>query len=641
MNQYPIWKYVVVVVTIILAIIYAVPNIYGEDPAIQISAQENVTLSAATLQTINQTLKQIGITPKAENHEGKTLLIRFRNEDNQSKAKEAVQKALGHKFIVALNLANATPAWMQAINADPMKLGLDLRGGIHFLLQVDVDSVIKHREQGDLSGVGQMLRTQDIRYAALNRAKDGGLDIYFRDNNTLNNAYQALQRRYHDFVWTRTTINGHLVLHGQLSPAILQTVRENTMQQAIMTLRRRVNELGVSEPIVQQQGLNRISVDLPGVQDATRAQNIIGKTATLEFHMADTTHDVDSAVNGVVPLGSELLYTKTGQPVLLKDKIILKGSAITSASSSIGQNGRPEVNVRLGGGGGEEEFARTTAQNVGKPIVTVYVETQSNIKMVDGKPKITYKTIRQVINVATIIQALGDQFQITNLSSMNEANNLALLLRAGSLPTTVTIVEEQTVGPSLGQANIDKGVMSVLVGLLIVVVFMVIYYHLFGIIADIGLVANLLFIVAIQSLIGAVLTLPGIAAMVLTLGMSVDANVLINERIREELRLGLSIPASIHAGYERALATIVDSNVTTLIAAIVLLSIGSGPVKGFAVTLTIGILSSMFTSFMVTRSIVNAIYGGKKLKSISIGMNLKRLQTKIGTRYEPKNDSVE
>lgn len=634
MNKYPLWKYVLVVVVAIIAVIYALPNLYGEDPAVQISAPANRLLSVADLQTINATLSHAGLEPIAEQAEQKTLLIRFHNEDQQSKAKELLEASLGKDYIVALNLASATPDWLSAINAEPMKLGLDLRGGIHFLLQVDVDSIIAHREQGELRDVGQTLRDKEIRYAGLNHTASG-LVLYFRDASTRDNAYQTLSRQFTDFIWQPNSRGDQYLLSAELSPAVLQQIRENTIDQAIMTLRRRVNELGVSEPVVQQQGLDRISVDLPGIQDAARAQDIIGKTAALEFHLVDISHDVQTAVNGVVPFGSELLYLDH-QPYLLQSPIILKGSSITNASASIGQDGRPQVNIMLDSGG-ESEFSQVTADNVGKPMATVYVETQSTINMVDGKPNITYKNIREIINVATIMQPLGDQFEIMGLSSMQAANNLALLLRAGSLPTTVTIIEEQNIGPSLGKANIDKGVVSVVAGLVIIMIFMLLYYVGFGLIANIGLAVNLMLLVALMSLLGAVLTLPGIAGMVLTVGMAIDANVLINERIREELRNGLGIAASIHAGYERALATIIDSNVTTLIAAVVLLSIGSGPVKGFAVTLTIGILTSLFTAVMVTRAIVNFVYGRRKLTSISIGMNLKRIAN-LGRKHQAKND---
>lgn len=635
MNKYPLWKYILVIVVVILAFIYALPNVYGEDPAVQISAASNQALSDSDLQKINAALASTNIEPIAEQAEQKTLLIRFRNEDQQSKARELLQTALGKGYTVALNLASATPKWLAAINAEPMKLGLDLRGGIHFLLQVDVNSVIAHRQEGELRNIGQALRDKEIRYAGLNRTPLG-LILSFRDATTRDEANQLLSRQFSDFVWQSAIQGDQYVLTGQLAPAVLQQIRQNTIGQAIMTLRRRVNELGVSEPVVQQQGLDRISVDLPGIQDAARAQNIVGKTASLEFHMVDLAHDVESAINGVVPLGSELLYYHQNEPYLLNSDIVLKGSSITNASASIGQDGRPQVNIMLGGGG-ESAFSRATAANVGKPMATVYIETQSNINMVDGKPNITYKKIREIINVATIQQPLYDQFEITGLSSMQEANNLALLLRAGSLPTTVTIIEEQNIGPSLGKANIDKGVVSVIAGLVIIMIFTLLYYAGFGLIANIGLAVNLIFLVALMSLLGAVLTLPGIAGMVLTVGMAIDANVLINERIREELRGGLGIAASIHAGYERALATIIDSNVTTLIAAIVLLSIGSGPVKGFAVTLTIGILTSLFTAVMVTRAIVNLIYGRRKLSSISIGMNLKRI-TNLGRKHQAKND---
>lgn len=630
MNKYPLWKYILVLVIVIVALIYALPNVYGEDPALQVSSAQGSALSAETLATLHQSLEKAGIKPIAETTIGNGVLIRFSDEDTQSKAKECVQAALGKDFIVALNLTSASPKWLQAIGANPMKLGLDLRGGIHLLLQVDVNSVIEHRVQGGLHNAADRLREARIRYSDISLSKDQELVIAFRTTDESARAYQLLSTHENDYEWQQKTLRGQASLIGQLAPAQLSTIQETVIQQAIMTLRRRVNELGVSEPVVQQQGMDRISIDLPGVQDAARAQDLIGKTATLEFHLVDTSQDLQTVLESHAPLGSEIVYTREGhEPVLLQSPIILKGSAITSAYADVGQNGRPDVNIRLGGGGGEDAFSRVTADNVGRPMAVVYVDTQSTINTQNGKMTISYHTMRDVINVATIQQALGNSFQITNLTSMQEANDLALLLRAGSLPTTVTIIEEQTVGPSLGQANIHMGIVSVAAGLLIIIIFMAFYYGLFGVFADIGLIINLIFTVAIMSLLGAVLTLPGIAGMVLAVGMAVDANVLINERIREELRLGMSIAGSIKAGYERALSTIIDSNVTTLIAALILMSIGTGSVKGFAVTLTIGILTSMFTAVVVTRSIVNLTHGGRKLKFISIGLNIKRLQANL------------
>jgi len=465
-----------------------------------------------------------------------------------------------------------------------------------------------------LNNLGKQLRDERIRYADISRLGTNGLSLQFRSQDALESAYAFLSSNASEFLWTKNTSGGNLSLQGVITPAALQQVHEDTLEQEMNTVRNQVNELGVSEAVVQQQGASRIAIDLPGIQDSAQAKSILGKTATLEFHLADADHDP----HGVVP-PDDKIYDYNGQPVLLKNEIILRGSSITSARSGAGDDGRPSVDVRLGGGG-EDLFSKTTAENIGKPMAVLYVETKSDVQTVNGQKVINYRTDRHVISIATIQSALGNNFQITGLSSQNEARTLALLLRAGALPAPATIIEEREVGPSLGKQNIRMGVLSVEVGFILVVLFMALYYRGLGLVADLALAMNLVLIVAVLSLLGATLTLPGIAGVVLTVGMAVDANVLIFERIREELRNGLGVQASIHAGYERAFMTIVDANVTTLIVAIVLFSLGSGTVKNFAVTLTIGIVTSMFTAITGTRAVVNWLYGARPVKKISIGL---------------------
>ncbi len=618
LNRYPWWKNLLVILITLIAFLYAAPNLFSTDPAVQITGvNASIPVNENTLGAIKDALTENSIPYKQIQFENNKFLVRFNTTDDQLKAKDHLQPVLGNNYLVALNLAPATPEWLKALNAVPMKLGLDLRGGVHFLLQVDVDSVLKQRMEGDLNNVSQALRSEHIRYSDLARQGSDTVVLQFRNADELTQANAFLSSHFYDFLWTQDPRN-NLSLVGTLSPAALQLARQDTLEQAMNTLRNRVNELGVSEAVVQQQGGSRIVVDLPGIQDTTQAKNILGKTATLEFHMVDSEHDPRNALGGIAPAGDKL-FSYNNEPILLKNEIVLRGSSITSATSGFGDDGRPSVNVRLGGGG-ESLFTRVTAESIGKPMAVVYVEVKSTPKIVDGKSTIDYVTEQRVISVATIQSALGNNFQITGLANAEESRTLALLLRAGALPAPVTIIEEREVGPSLGKQNIDKGVLSVEVGFILVVIFMAFYYNLLGIIADIALGMNLVLIVAILSLLGATLTLPGIAGIVLTVGMAVDANVLIFERIREEIRNGVGIQASINAGYERAVMTIIDANVTTLIVAIVLFSLGSGTVKNFAVTLTIGLFTSMFTSIIGTRAIVNAIYGAKPVKKISIGI---------------------
>lgn len=624
MNRYPIWKYVLLLVALVIGIIYALPNVYGEDPSVQISsAAPGTTLNTVDEQAVQQALSSKHLPYESIRFEGKSIVIRFDTIDQQTNAQDYLKAYFQDKYLIAISLAPAAPAWLQAVGANPMRLGLDLRGGIHFLLQIDTDSITQARLQSDVRNIADMMRDKHLRYSGITpQPKSNAIHLNFTDETTLNAAEKVLNDRFSEYAW-REGSNGNLL--GQLTPIAVQNVQQYTVEQTIETLKRRVNELGITEATVQQQGADRISVDMPGIQDATQAKNILGKTATLEFHLQDVEHDPMMAVQGVPPVGSQL-YMYNGQPVLLQDQVILTGDAITNASSGFDMNGRPAVNIQLGGAG-ESNFYRITGENVGKPLAVVYIETKSTpVTLANGQTQITYKQDKQVINIATIQSALPGNFQVTGLSSTDEAKNLALLLRAGALVAPVTIIAENNVGPSMGQQNIHQGMMSIAIGLALVVVFMAIYYGVFGIIADIGLLLNMVFLVAIMSLLGAVLSFPGIAGMVLTLGMAVDANVLIFERIREELRMHVSVQAAIQAGYEKAFATIVDANVTTLIAAIVLFSLGTGPIKGFAITLTIGIITSMFTAVTCTRAIVNLLFGGKRINKLPIGIKVKPLE---------------
>lgn len=615
LNRYPIWKYVLLVLVIVAAFLYAAPNLFGEYPAVQIRGANATLVDNKTLEDVNTALKSANISYQDAQFQNQTLLFRFTSTDEQLKAKEVIQQTLGDNYLVALNLSPATPDWLKNIGAVPMKLGLDLRGGVHFLLQVDVDSVMKQRVEGDLRGIGQALREERIRYSGITRQADNQVIIQFRAEDALDDAYSFVSRRYTEFVWEK---KDNFILQGVLSKPALIQARQETLDQAMNTLRNRVNELGVSEAIVQQQGESRVSVDLPGIQDTAEAKNILGKTATLEFRMVDVDHDAQIAAQTGGTSDSRA-YTYHDQPILLKNQIILRGSSIVTATSGFGEDGRSNVSVRLSGAG-EGLFTKATAENIGKPMAVVYVEVKSTPKMENGQQVISYQTDRHIISVATIQSALGSNFQITGLTSQEEARTLALLLRAGALPAPVTIIEERQVGPTLGKQNIRMGVMSVEVGMALVVIFMALYYGVMGLIADLALVMNLILIVALLSLLGAVLTLPGIAGIVLTVGMAVDANVLIFERIREELRRGLGVQASVYAGYERAFITILDANITTLIVMMILFSLGSGMVKGIAITVTIGLLTSMFTAMFGTRALVNLIYGGRSVKRISIGI---------------------
>lgn len=620
MNRFPLWKYLLLIVFIICGFIYAAPNLYGDYPAVQISGAGSIVVDNKTAATIDDALQKAGLAYHDRFFERQALLYRFNSTDVQLKAKEIIQQTLGDNYLVALNLSPATPKWLKALGAVPMRLGLDLRGGVHFLLQVDVDSVIQQRIESDARGMGESLRNERIRYSGITRKSDNQIVLQFRTEDAAQAALTFLNQRYHEFAWEKSSAADVFILTGTLSPGAILQVRQEILEQEMNTLRNRVNELGVTEATVQQQGDSRIAVDLPGIQDTAEAKNIIGKTATLEFHLVDVEHDPVLAKQQNMSPPDSHLYMYENRPYLLKDQIILRGSSIVSATSGFAEDGRPNVSVRISGAG-ESLFTKTTAENIGKPMAVLFVEVKSVPRTEDGKQVIAYQTEKRIISIANILSALGNNFQITGIGSQNEARTLALLLRAGALPATVTFIEERQIGPSLGKQNIDMGILSVEVGLALVVIFMILYYGLMGLIADVALVMNLVLIVALLSLLGATLTLPGIAGIVLTVGMAVDANVLIFERIREELRRGMGVQASIHAGYDRAFITILDANITTLIVTMILFSLGSGTIKGFAITVTIGLITSMFTAITGTRALVNLIYGGRRsVKHLSIGI---------------------
>lgn len=619
MNRYPTWKYILILAVISIGVLYALPNLYGKDPAIQISPLRAGQVDELTQLQVDAALDEAGIKSMASELGINTLIVRFDNEEVQLRAQSVVKDSLGKGYVVALNLAAATPAWLRMLGAEPMFLGLDLRGGVHFLMEVDMPAAIKKSEERYVSDLRSLLRENKIRYKTISRLSNGGLLIRFRDAQQRIDGIDLIDSNYSDLKLTELDdVPGEFQLSAKLIESAVLESQRFALQQNITTLRKRVNELGVAEPVIQQQGLKRIVVQLPGVQDPARAKEILGATATLEFRMVDEDHSVRDALDGRVPAGSKIYQDRQGQAVLLRKQVMLTGDYIIDASSGIDPvNGGADVSITLDGKGAKI-FSRKTRDEVGKRMAVIFIENKTETIEKDGEMVKIKQTIEEVINLAVIQEQLGKRFHITGLDSTQEARNLALLLRAGALAAPIEIIEERTVGPSLGQDNIDKGFQSVLIGFVLVLVFMLVYYKVFGIAANVALALNLVLVVAMLSLLQATLTLPGIAGIVLTIGMAVDANVLIFQRIREEIKNGNSPQASIHAGYEKAFSTIADANITTLIAALILFSFGTGPVKGFAVTLSLGIISSMFTAIMVSRAIINAIYGGRKLQKLAI-----------------------
>ena len=617
LNQYPWWKYLLIGLIMLWGLIFALPNLFGEDPAVQISgARVNITVDAAFQNRVAALLDADKLPHRRLELEGDRLLIRFADPEEQLKAADILKDRLGRDYIVALNLASAAPGFMRAMGLNPMYLGLDLRGGVHFLMQVDMDATIKQVEDSYVDEIRAQLRTDKIQYSSVGRAGSGGVQVEFKDGAERDKAAQLLRK---NLPGLEASEPGPLTLKFTLSEREIKEKRDFALQQNITTLRNRVNELGVAEPIIQQQGVDRIVVQLPGVQDTARAKEILGATATLEFRLADEENDWNqAAATGRAPLESRLYKDRNGRPVLLKKRVMLTGDSIVDASSGIDQqNGGPTVFVSLDGKGAKR-FEDATKDNIGKRMGVVFIENKTETKRVGDEMKKTTYTVEEVINVATIRDRLGRRFQITGLDSTREARDLALLLRAGALVSPIEIIEERTVGPSAGKENIAQGFRAAAIALLVIAGFMTWRYKNFGMIATAALAANVVLLIAALSMLQATLTLPGIAGIVLTMGMAVDANVLIYERIREELRNGNSPQAAIHAGFDRAFDTILDSNLTTLIAAIMLFGFGTGPIKGFAVTLSIGIVTSMFTAVTGSRALVNLIYGGRKLQTLSV-----------------------
>ena len=603
-NKYPLWKYLVLAAVVAMGCLFALPNLYGDDPAVQISARTG-DLDPGLEQQVESTLENAGIEGFRFRPDEGRLLVLFEDGDSQVRARDLIQRDFSNRNTVALNLVPATPDWLRAIGK-PMGLGLDLRGGVHFLMEVDVAAAINQTEAGYIDEFRTFLRTREIRFRGAQHSEDG-VDVRFETASVRDEALALIRREYIDLDLTSTEKDGSFFINAKLSDLARENERRAALDQNIITLRNRVNELGVAEPIVQQQGRERIVVQLPGVQDTTIAKEILGATATLEYRMV---------AQGAGANSKEYTLREDGSPIFLQRRVIVTGDQIKDASSGIDtQSGSPAVFINLDGAGAKR-MQKVSSENIGNPMAVVFIENQVTTEK-QGDEYVKKRTrVEQVINVATIRDVLSHRFQTTGLDT-NEARNLSLLLRAGALKAPVEIVEERTVGPSLGQENIDRGKTSVLIGLALVLVFMVFYYKVFGLIANLALVVNLVLIVAVLSSLSATLTLPGIAGIVLTVGMAVDANVLIFERIREELRVN-NVQAAIHSGYEKAVVTIADANITTLIAAVVLFVFGTGPIKGFAVTLSIGIVTSMFTAIFGTRAIVNWLYGGKKLKTLPI-----------------------
>jgi len=614
MNRYPLWKYLIIIAALCFGVLYTLPNFFGESPAVQIASVKATVradtgllsrvqdiLRAAGIEQAGATLETVGLNP--------TVFVRFRDEDTQKRARDLLEQKLNTDpsdptYVVAPNLVPRTPKWLQAIHALPMYLGLDLRGGVHFLMQVDLQEAVNKRLQGLEGDVRTLLRDKDVRHAGIAREGES-LVIRFRDPAASAQASGVIHDAFADLALREDSVGGDAVLIATLTPAARKATQDNALSQNITTLHNRINELGVAEPVIQQQGSDRIVVELPGVQDTARAKDIIGRTATLEARLVDVSPEGQAAVmgNAPVPFGSEQFTVGRGAPVVLKKEVIFSGQQLQGAQATFDERQQPAVSIELNESAGRY-MRKVTRENLKKPMAVVLFE----------------KGRGEVLTVATIQGEFGSRFQITGLGTTQTANDLALLLRAGALAAPMQIIEERLIGPSLGKENIAAGFRSTVWGFVAISAFMCLYYAVFGIVSVLGLAINLMLLVALLSMLQATLTLPGIAAIAFTLGMAIDANVLINERVREELRKGAVPQQAIAQGYERAFATIIDSNVTTLIAGVFLFLLGSGPVRGFAVVHCLGILTSIFSAVFVSRGIVNLLYGSRKrLQSLPIG----------------------
>ena len=626
-NHYPWWKWLIIAVVVIPGLFYALPNLFGDDLGIQIRGTRGATLTSSDLAQIKSLVDSSGSVYRSIRKDDRGISVRLTTPDDQLKVRDLLEQELGNRYTIALTLLPAAPNLFTGVGAKPMYLGLDLRGGVHFLMEVDMNSVARRAQERYVADIRAALRKEKLRYKEVHNRPDGAIEIWLRDASRLPDAQKLIQREFSGLTIDSTQVQGEEHLTVRLSESEVEDLSEFALTQNITALRNRIDELGVAEPVVQRQGDRRIVIQLPGVQDTARAKRILGRTATLEMMLVDEEHSLEAAQNGKTPPGSRLYKLRDGRSILLKKRVIYSGENITDAAASIDtQNGSPIVSITLDAVGSRIN-QRITGDNIGKRMAVVYIEIRSRNKIdadgqavtdQQGRVVRVKERIEEVITAPVIRDQLGKRFQIEGLDSVMEARDLALLLRAGSLAAPVEIIEERTVGPSLGRANIDQGFLSVIIGFVLVLVFMLLYYRAFGLFANTALGLNLVLIVAVLSMFQATLTLPGVAGILLTVGMAVDANVLIFERIREELRNGNTPQASIHLGYDRALSTIVDANITTLIAAIVLFNFGTGPIKGFAVTLSIGILTSMFTSIFVTRGLANLMYGRKRVKSLAI-----------------------
>ncbi len=626
LNKFPLWKNLLIILILIMGAIYALPNLYGEDLAIQISGTRGVTLAESDLSRIQGVVNPLCSSDQCKiEHENGQALIRFKDNNLRLSVKDKLSKELGDKYVVALNLAAATPDWLRSIGAHPLKLGLDLRGGLHFLMEVDMDEAMKKIIGQTVQDFRTELRQEKIRLTGA-QAVGTDVQIFFRDAETMDKALELLKRKHGDMVFqSDEKADGKFVITAQVKPEKLKEIRTYAVEQNINIIRNRVNELGVAEPLVQRQGAERIVVELPGVEDSARAKEILGATATLEFRLVDQAADIQDAASGKVSPNSEVIMSKDDQPVVVAKRVILTGDHIIDARSGMDENSRPEVNISLDSKGGQimSDFTR---DHIGDPMATNFIEYKaidqdaaSEAAGADAENRPRFRKTQQIINVATIQARLGTKFRITGLDSPQEAHNLALLLRAGALIAPIQIVEERNIGPSLGQQNIINGMTAMLWGMGILFIFMIIYYRAFGLVANLALLMNFVLIVGLMSLIpGATMTLPGIAGIVLTIGMAVDANVLIYERIREEIRNGRGVQQSINLGYERAFVTIADSNITSFFVALILFLVGTGSVKGFALVLMVGLVSSMFTAVTACRAVVNAAVGGRNIKKLWI-----------------------
>ena len=619
LNKYPLWKYLLILAVLAVGLVYSMPNLYPDDPAIQITgASTTLQVDEAALDKASQALTEAGITVKAAEVSERGGLLRLTALGDQLPAKDIVHRAMGDDYVVALNLAPTTPQWLRNLGATPMKLGLDLSGGVHFLLEVDMEKAISARIKIYEGEVKSLLRKERVRYRSL-PVQESSFQLGFTDEESLSKAQALIRRNFTDFDVTTSSRNGMQVLNLALTQAKLTEIREYSIRQNLTTVRNRVNELGVAEPLVQRQGANRIVVELPGVQDTAEAKRILGKTANLEFRLA-AEMDAPRATTETFEFRQE-----GRPPVQLERSLIITGDQVTDAQASYDENGRPQVNIRLDGHGGDL-MNRATRNNVGRSMAVIFIEQRPQTRyakqMVDGvEQEVRVETFveeKKVISLATIQSPLGSQFRITGLDGQGESSELALLLRAGGLAAPMYFAEERTIGPSLGAENIAKGIESTWWAMIFVSVFIILIYKFFGVLATVALAFNLVLLTGLMSAIGATLTLPGIAGIVLTLGMAVDANVLIYSRIREELKNGLSVQRAIHEGFDRAYTAIIDSNLTTLLVGGILFALGTGPVKGFAVTLSLGILTSMFTAIMFTRGMVNLIFGGRNVKKLWI-----------------------